>query len=593
MKYSPFRTIHAMIIMCFSVLILVALTIFSGISMKYTKDTVLQNSIDYTSRLVNQVNSDIDYYINYMKNISTMVIENSDVQDYFFGTGSKEEKLQLYRRILTQFQTVGKTREDIANIAVVTKDGRSIINQGQDHLNPNIQLDEVDWYREAFACEDYILTSSHVQYVIQNNYKWVVTLSRPIRMNKSEDPIGVFFIDLNYKLLKDLCEQNSLGFNSYIFIMDENGNIIYHPKQQLLFRNLKTERIEEVLACEESSFVNGKGKNSTLYTISKSEETGWRVVGVVELASLMQNERETQKLYIAVAVGLICAGILLAVLVAGAITRPMKVLRKSMKEVEKGNFENAIIEHMPNNEIGLLGNSFNIMTARIRQLMAENIYEQKQKRKSELRALRSQMNPHFLYNTLDSIIWMAEGGKNKEVVIMTSMLAKLLRQSISNEDEMIPLQREISYVKSYLTIQKMRYNDKLEFAIHVDKEIEQEMMINLILQPLVENAIYHGIKKKDGKGMIVITGKQDGEDILLEVEDNGAGMDQETLQHIFEKSKAHELEKSNGVGVYNVHMRLRLYYGEKYGLTFYSEEGLGTKVVARLAKLEDSEGIQP
>ncbi len=228
------------------------------------------------------------------------------------------------------------------------------------------------------------------------------------------------------------------------------------------------------------------------------------------------------------------------------------------------------------------------MTSQIRQLMEQNIYEQEQKRQSELKALRSQINPHFLYNTLDSIIWMAEGGKNKEVVRMTAALARLLRQSISNDNELISIEKEIDYAGSYLTIQKMRYRDKLEYEIEVDEEIKHKEIINLILQPLVENAIYHGIKYRGSKGLVRITGRGEGDKIILTVSDNGIGMDETALEEIFDRSKARE--GNNGVGVYNVQTRIQLYYGTEYGLHFESRLGEGTQVTVTIPKHCREEG---
>ena len=226
------------------------------------------------------------------------------------------------------------------------------------------------------------------------------------------------------------------------------------------------------------------------------------------------------------------------------------------------------------NEIGSLTTSFNVMTHKIEDLMAQNVHEQELKRKSELKALQSQINPHFLYNTLDSIIWMAEGKKNEEVVIMTASLARLLRQSISNEDELVTVGQEIEYVRSYLTIQKMRYKDKLEFEIKADPSITQVPIIRLVLQPLVENAIYHGLKYKDSKGLLTVHGYMKGENAVIDITDDGVGMDEETLKHIYDKHKVNY--RSNGVGVYNVQQRLVLYYGKDYGIIYHSEKGKGT-----------------
>ena len=574
---SLFKSVRATMLCLFSLLIVITMVIFLVISVDYTKKTVLENSTDYTSRLVRQVNRDIDSYIDYMENISSMIIQGGDVQKYLFMDMPKADEQEAYSRIVTQFNTVVETRQDISNIAVVTPERDYIINNGMDALNENVSLQDVGWYKEALEGEGRILTSSHVQHVIRNNYKWVVTLSKGIKNPKTGKNEAVFFIDLNYKLLKDLCENNSLATNSYVFIMDGSGKIIYHPKQQLLYNGLTKERTEEVLACGyDGYFITDEDgtEDGKLYTVSVSDKTGWRVVGVADISELMKNKKETEYLYMLTAAALLCVAMLLAIFFATAITKPIKELKDSMKEVEKGNFENTDVVVGQGSEIDSLGNSFNLMTARIRQLMEQNIYEQEEKRKSEMKALRSQINPHFLYNTLDSIIWMAEGGKNREVVRMTSALARLLRQSISNDNERIPLEKEVDYAGSYLTIQKMRYKDKLEYEIEVAEDIRKEEIINLILQPLVENAIYHGIKYKGSKGLIRIGGYGEADRIILKVIDNGIGMDESTLQGIFDKSKAGE--GKNGVGVYNVQTRIRLYYGADYGLHFESTLGEGT-----------------
>lgn len=582
---SIFKSVRTTMLCLFSMLIVLTMTIFLLISVDYTKKTVLENSTDYTSRLVRQVNRDIDSYIDYMENISSMVMQGGDVQKYLFMEMPEKEKQEAYGRIVTQFNTVIETRQDISNIAVVTPERNYIINDGTDTLNENVSLQDVEWYKEALEGEERILTSSHVQHAIRNNYKWVVTLSKGIENPETGRNGAVFFIDLNYKLLKDLCENNSLATNSYVFIIDKSGKIIYHPKQQLLYNGLKTERIDEVLNCGSDGYFvteeNG-GSDGKLYTVSVSEKTGWRVVGVADISELMRNKKETEHLYMLTAAILLCVAMVLAIYFATAITRPIKELKESMKEVEKGNFENTDVVIRSRSEIDSLGNSFNLMTARIRQLMEQNVYEQEEKRKSELKALRSQINPHFLYNTLDSIIWMAEGGKNREVVRMTSALARLLRQSISNDNERIPLEKEVDYAGSYLTIQKMRYKDKLEYEIEVDEDIKKEEIINLILQPLVENAIYHGIKYKGSKGLIRITGYGEKDKIILKVMDNGIGMDEETLKGIFDKSKASE--GKNGVGVYNVQTRIGLYYGMEYGLHFESALGEGTTVTITIPR---------
>lgn len=582
--FKHFKSIRITILFSFSVLIVSSLTIFLLISLNYTEDTVLDNSIDYSSQLIAQVNADIDSYIDYMENISSLVTNNEDVKKYLFDKPLSDQQMtNLDKAILDQFNTIMEVRRDICNIAVISSNGRYVINNGEDEINENISLSDLDWYNNTFKNpKGTSLSSSHVQNVIKNNYKWVVTLSKSIKNSYNNDTSAVFFIDLNYNVISGLCENNSFGKRGYVFILDKNGNIIYHPQQQLLYSGLKTERVQEVMKSKTSHFVTDEGNESKVYTISTSEKTGWTVVGVVYESGLMKNKTETQILYILVAFILLSAAVILSAIISAGITRPIKRLKDSMKEVEKGRFDNASLEVVSGDEIGSLYKSFNIMTAEIQKLMEENIYEQKQKRKSELKALQSQINPHFLYNTLDAIIWMAEGNKTKEVVLMTSSLARLLRQSISNENEVLTIEQEIAYIKSYLTIQKMRYKDKLEFEIDVDRDIYPNEIVKLVLQPLVENAIYHGIKFKDTMCLLRVRGYSVGNNIIIKIIDNGVGMTQEVLLHIFDEHKINY--KSNGVGVYNVQMRLQLYYGRNFGVSYESVLGEGTTATITIPK---------
>ena len=574
-----FRSVRTSIVVSFGALVAFALFTYFIISLQYTQSTVLENSTEYTSQLIGQVNNDIDSYISYMENISFIVANNSDVRDYLFTENLTWERSgQLQERIVTLFQTVSDTREDITNIALLPDRREPLINDGRAELNSYTDIAELEWYQKALAAEGQaVISTSHVQNAIAGEYDWVVTLSRSITNKASPGVQGVFFVDLNYNSISDLCERISLGDRGYIYILDENGGIVYHPQQQLIYSGMKDELISEVMDTDASSFLTDDGR---LYTVSRSEATGWIVVGVSYVSELMAGADEARVTYLLVAMVLLAVAMLLAFVLSDKITRPIKSLELSMKEVEKGNFSHVAQEVRENNEIGRLSRNFNTMTREIQNLMEQSEKEQQAKRKYELKVLQSQINPHFLYNTLDSIIWMAEWGKNQEVVKMTSSLARLLRRSISNEQEVVTIEEEIDYTEAYLTIQKMRYQDKLEYEIEVDPDIRKEETVKLVLQPVVENAIYHGIKYKEGKGLIQIRGFREEGSIILRVQDDGRGMDQDTLKHIFEKHVRDT--KSNGVGLQNVHERIRLYYGTAYGLSFESEPGKGTTVRIRL-----------
>ena len=589
-----FKSIQSAIFCAVSILVLSAVLVVTVVSLRYTNSSIYENSVMYTQTIIGQLNQNIDSYISYMDNIASLVAGSGDAYKYLYSESgidalSRKEYNQCRQRLTEQFKTILKGRSDIRNIGIVRRENgsSSLFNNGMSTRNQNLKLDTQRWYADAVGKYDhYNLTSSHVQNVISGERPWVITLSRGIRNYTGEgDSDGVVFIDLNYSAISELCTQNSVGTKGYVFILDQNGNIVYHPQQQQLYNELQTENISLIMNAKTDVVTAGKGDDEKIYALSHSETTGWTIVGCMNMSELLKNSRKARSIYMLVALGLIAIALVISSEIARNITFPIQKLRDSMKRVQKGDFSAAEIEVYSDNEIGSLTRSFNVMTHKIQDLMAQNIQEQEQKRKIELKALQSQINPHFLYNTLDSIIWMAEGKKNEEVVLMTASLARLLRQSISIENELVTIGQEIEYVRSYLTIQKMRYKDKLEFEINVDPRITHAQIIRLVLQPIVENAIYHGLKYKESKGMLKVHGYELGERIIIDITDDGVGMDEETLKHIYDKHKVNY--HSNGVGVYNVQQRLVLYYGKEYGIIYHSEKGKGTTATVVIPKNQE------
>lgn len=570
---GKFSSIQSVIFATVAVLVLSAVVIVTGVSMKFTNTSIFENSSEYTHTIIQQMNQNIDSYIDYMENIAYLISSNEDVQDYLFD--EKIDNEGRYR-ILNQLQTILDSRSDIRNVGIISKNGRMLINDGSKSVNQDLDLNTQEWYATALEKPNGpILTSSHVQHIISGERPWVITLSRGIRdRSGSGEKEGVFFIDLNYSAISELCDQSTVGTKGYAFILDAKGNIVYHPQQQQLYNELQTENISLIMDTDEDTVLTGTGNDGKLYSISRSEKTGWTVVDCTNVKELLSKSRQAQSVYVLTAIILVIVALLFSRFMARSITLPIQKLRDSMKKVQEGDFSVSDVVVDSKNEIGSLTKSFDVMTHRIHELMEQNVHEQEEKRKSELKALQSQINPHFLYNTLDSIIWMAEGKKNEEVVLMTASLARLLRQSINNEDEVVPIANEVEYARGYLTIQKMRYKDKLEFQIEVDSSILYIPLIKLVLQPIIENAIYHGLKYKESKGLLIVKGFMKDGNAVLQVIDDGVGMDEETLAHIYDKHKVNY--HSNGVGVYNVQKRLKLYYGEDYGITYTSELGKGT-----------------
>lgn len=575
------RSIQTNIVLAFIMLILITIFTMSITSYYLSQDAIQKNTQAYTLELVKQVNTTIKSYVSGMEYMSNIVASNPMVQNYLAMTPQQmEQNVELNNAVSDFLQSLTVSRKDISSVNIVSYKGPFITGKKDLKLNPNLQLTQMDWYMNAKRANGQsVLSPSHVQPMFQDNYPWVVSLSRELQSLDGNHKWGILLVDLNFNVMNEMLRNIQLGQRGYLFIVDHSGQIVYHPQQQLIYSGVKSEKINEVLKIKNGTFRSDDGEDSKIYTVRESS-FGWKVVGVAYVNELVGNQEEVRSSFIILGVICIVFAIGVAIYLSQPITRPLKQLQTYMKEVEKGNFD--IQVPVPNTvEVARLARTFNIMVKKIKDLMLQTVLDQEQKRKSEMRALQAQINPHFLYNTLDSIIWMAESNKSREVVQMTSALAKLLRASISKENELVPISTEIAHIENYLTIQKMRYKNKLDYRLNIDHSVTRYATIKVILQPIVENAIYHGIKQKREAGLITIRSEVIDNDILLIVEDNGHGMDQQKLLTLLEENKN---SKIGGVGVLNVHNRLQLYFGKEYGLSFESEVGVGTKVTIRIPK---------
>lgn len=552
------------------------------ISYALTEEVARISSRRYTEQLVAQVASNIESYVNYLESVSSFVQENRDVQDYLKPAGSKNRDAEA--RAIGILETIQRSRRDISLIAVFAASGKFIANDPLYALNPFGAPEKQAWYAAAERARGRpVISSSHVQNVILNRYRWVISLSRRIADRDTGEEVGTLLVDLNFEVIDHICRSVTLGKRGYLFIVDRDGNIVYHPQQQLIYGGLKTENIGLVVTERGDYFSTRDADGDKLYSVTEMGTTGWKIVGVNFQDELVENREAIRLTYTAWGLGFFALTVFLSVMLSLRISGPIKRLRKSMQAVEMGNFDNRV-DIQSSDEIGELGKDFNIMIAKISALIQENTEQQEAKRKSELKALQMQINPHFLYNTLDSIIWMAEGRKEQEVITMVSSLARLFRISISKGREIIDIGSEVEHVGHYLTIQKIRYKDKLDYEIDVDQDIKRFKTVKIILQPLVENAIYHGIKNKSSPGKVTIRGRRTDRGIELSVSDDGIGMSWETMARL---SGAASDDAKRGLGVRNVDERIKLYFGKQYGLDFESAEDKGTTVFIRLPAIEE------
>lgn len=424
-----------------------------------------------------------------------------------------------------------------------------------------------------------VISRPHVESLLLNEYPWVVSISTRIRQADGTEQIVV--LDSRFSQIASYVDTVGVGSHGYCFIMDQDGTIIYHPQQQLIFAGLKEENTQNMTAHSDGSYE----ENSLIYTIRTRKGSSCRIVAVSFVDELIEGRLKDCLILLAgLLLIVLAATIVSSVVLSRYISRPIHSLNKAMGEFE-ANAEGFSYEPVYGSlEVTSLSNAFGHLVIRIQELMNQVRNEEIVLRKTELRALQAQINPHFLYNTLDSIAWMCEEGRTKDAVEMVNALARLFRISISKGHELIPVEKEVEHAKSYLQIQKFRYKNQFQYSFDVQESCLHYYCNKITLQPIIENAIYHGLNRMIDEGFIEIKIFEDGGDVVFTVEDNGVGMTKEQCESILHKEVKGQ---TGGIGIKNVNDRVKIYFGEQYGMKIESELDEGTKVSIRMPKLEE------
>lgn len=518
------------------------------------------------SRSVGQTKQTVETFISGMESLLSSIcdeLRGSDLENI-------EDTLAI----------AAKLEASVEAICVYDSDGRLLVcgseHSGLKDSGVNLSYDE-----ELFASSDeFALSLPHVQTLFEGYYPWVVTIvHRESGLISGED--AYVAIDFSFLEIAAYIDNIGIGSHGYCFIMAANGETVYHPRQQLLYSGIVREELQKLLVSSDGIYTEG----NLIRTISTLDNTDWRIVGVSYLDDVnATRDKALSGVLLAALVCCLMVGLTLRAILSKILTRPVNSLIASMHSFESApdGYRYSPAENQIS-ELQMISDSFGHMTYMLRSLMEKTREEEEILRKTELKALQAQINPHFLYNTLDSIQWMCERGKNESAVNMVSALARLFRISISRGHELITIRDELKHAESYLIIQKYRYSDRFTYRFDIDESLNDFLCSKITLQPLIENAIYHGIEPLIDDGEIVISTCADGNDIILSVADNGVGMTAEQVDSILKKERS----DSGGIGVRNVNDRIEIYFGEGYGLSVKSEPDEGTTIYVRIPKVTE------
>ena len=511
---------------------------------------LIQKEISAKTEAIEKSGNYIELYMNKLTTLSQVISHDKGVYDYLKNKDETEKN-----RILNIIDNTLSTDPYIKSIILIRKDGAVISNEKNVNMEVSSDMMKEEWYVNSLMNPMPVLNPLRKQnFSVDGMDDWVISVSREIADTNGEN-LGVLLIDVKYQALHEYLQNQETGKNSDIVILDEDNRIVYYKEipydtsQEKYLKNLKN--IEE----------GYNRKENTVTVKYPIKNTHWTLIGISYMQEIESLKNHFFEMIVISCLASLLITVLISISVLRRITKPIKELEQHMN-----NFNNDLSKINLKGDVSIeilsLQNHFNEMIDKIKYL-----------REYEINALYSQINPHFLYNTLDTIIWMAEFQDTEKVISITKALSNFFRISLSNGKEKIPLKEEINHIKEYLYIQKQRYEDKLEYKISIQEELENIEVPKIILQPFVENAIYHGIKNLDTTGIISIYSQIIENKIELIIEDNGIG---------FEAAKKQALMKMGGVGIKNVNKRIQYYYGNEYGAKIDSSFKAGARIIITL-----------
>lgn len=499
----------------------------------------------------------------------SQILRNSDSIIYSYNAIDDESKFKETMNAF--FSNVVSLREEIISVSLYNiSTGELIASNGSTGVHDNVKNEE--WFNQTFATSEAKLISVLNIPTTQNPaYPNSFSISRYASYDKNNTFDAVLHIEFSFNAIVNLLSETALGEGGNFLIYDKNYRIVYS--------SLPKDLGDKISILKELVVGNGHysiSNHSYFVFASSISNTSWRL-GVFLNYDAVSEAIKSFTIYILITGGvLLFVGSFVAFLAIRKSVKPILSLSKEMTEiVSLEDMPSKILDIKGSREVVELDNSFKALIGRIDDLKDKLIYEKEEQRKSELEALQNQINPHFLYNTLDSILALIDKNKNMEAEEMIVALSRFFRISISKGKNIITLKKEIEHANNYLLIQKLRFGDAFDYSFDVEDDILNVDVVKLILQPIIENSINHGLKEGE-KGTIKVKGYKKGDFIILSISDNGYGMLEETRKAL-ENSLKDESE-AKGVGLKNVYLRLRVYYGDKADIKIESKLDEGTTI---------------
>lgn len=580
-RFLNSRSIRTKLLLYFLFLILLPITTVGVIgNLAYTR-SLEEEANAHTAAMIDQVKTNVEYYIRNMENIARLIAENDDTVRFLrIGPDTPgDERLHAQQALSSELSKFTGIHPEISGILVVNASDMALSNEmirvARDPLT------EEFWYQAAMRVPEQMRLISkpsgrNIRTSQNVSADDVVSVVKALQDPDSGAFTGVVLIDMKLDVIERAIKDIRFGKSGFLYVMDGSGDVVYAPVNAVVYR------VRGEWLADSQSVVRVIGGVRYQILFSDSEYTNWKIVGIFSLNETLAAVADLRNVTLWITGATLIIAIIVALFFTSSIAKPLGKLRLLMKRAESGNL-GVHFKSKYDDEIGQLGNSFNNMIGEIRKLIDLVYIEQQHKREAELKILQAQIKPHFLYNTLDTIQWMAQEHQAEDIVEMVGTLTKLFRLGLSNGEEMLSLRQELDHARSYMIIQKARYEDKFIYDITCGESLLNCRVLKLILQPLVENSIYHGLKEKRSNGMVAVSARREGDALVLAVMDDGVGIAHEraaALAQMLTKNAPDDSSPADswpggkpGYGIFNVHARIRLSFGPAYGIRFVSLPG--------------------
>lgn len=546
---------------------------------------MLNSTIDYSKKLADEISNNTTVMLDDAKK-AMQLSDNSVVSSFINAKGDRHLEALNIILLLKIYRQSYILSGNIKNVYIVGEDGvgfnevTGVYNIRNDSRNKSM-------YQTVADNADTLLLLNDNSKNPYGDEK--IIIGENILQAGTKKKIGEIIIEFDAQAIRALYANVVLGKTGGFTIIDKT-------KVQILsgddakYKKFSTLE-DKVFNTASGYYFTHYGFNISLVVFEGIPNTRWKVVGTAPIHELMDNAYKLALAFLLAIIPSLFLIVLLYNYIVKKLIYSITELRDNMLLAARGDL-NATVPVKGNDEISVLQRQYNSMLSQIKVLIKENKQEQRNLQKAELKALQAQINPHFLYNTLDTVIWLAADNDNEKIIDLVEQLSVFFQIGLSKGLEWISVEKEIEHVNSYLSIQQCRYSDLLKFEIDITPQILKYRMLKMTLQPIVENALYHGIKNKEDGGKITIKGYMEGDDILFEICDTGIGMEKETLEKLQKKLQENGstfTDNENGFGVYNVNRRIRLYYGDGYGIKLWSTREVGTRVEIRISSKTEGE----